>query len=209
MYTTLSIVLLCLEGCLIGFFVFKTIKNRKAFSKKTPWYAVPVFILVYCLYIIGYIYTGKELTFFVILKMIPTTLEAFVFKVDVGIVTELSRINRWYFVAAIIATLLAGTTLVASVVGLWGAKLSNSRRITRAIMQGKEFVLGDSEEALSYAKKNGAIVVTFGGNDSVKKLIEQKYTVLTGNFSKENKLLKRRFDGRKSCPQRFLTSFLN
>lgn len=204
MYTILSIVLLCLEACLIGFFVFKTIKNKKAFSKKTPWYAVPVFILVYCLYMIGYIYSGNELTFFVILKMLSTTLEAFVFKVDVGIVTELSQINDWYFVATIIAMLLAGATLVASIVGLWGAKLSNSRRIIRAIKQGKEFVLGDSEYALSYAKKNDAIVLTFSGNDSVKKLIEQKHTVLVGNFSKENKLLKRRLGGGKSCKHRFV-----
>ena len=204
MYTTLSIVLLCLEVCLIGFFVFKTIKNRKAFSKKTPWYAIPVFILVYCLYIIGYIYTGKELTFFVILKMIPTTLEAFVFKVDVGIVTDLSQINNWYFAAAIIATLLAGATLVASIVGLWGAKISNSCRIARAIKQGKELVLGDTEEALSYAKKNDAIVVTFGGNDRVKKLIEKKYTVLASNFSNGNKSLKRRFGGGKNCIHQFL-----
>ncbi len=204
MYTTLSIILLCLEVCLIGFFVFKTIKNKKAFSQKTPWYAVPVFILVYCLYVMGYIYSGKELTFFVILKMIPTTLEAFVFKVDVDIVTGLSRINDWYFLAAIIATLLAGATLVASIVGLCGAKLSNFRRATQAIKQGKEFVLGDSEYALSYAKKNDAIVITFSGKDSVKKLIEQKHTVLAGNFSKGNKLLKRRLCGGKSCTHRFV-----
>lgn len=204
MYTTLSIVLLCLEVCLISFFIFKTIKNKKAFSKKTPWYSVPAFLLVYSLYMIGYIYSGKEVTFFVVLRMIPTTLEAFVFKVDVGIVTDLSQINNWYFAAAIIATLLAGATLVASIVGLWGAKLSNFRRITLAIKQGKELVLGDSEEALSYAKKNDALVVTFGGNDRVKNLIENKYTVIAGNFSKENKSLKHRLCDGKSCTHRFV-----
>ena len=57
--------------------------------------------------------------------------------------------------------------------------------------------------ALSYAKKNDAIVITFSGNGSVKKLIEQKHTVLAGNFSKENKLLKRRLCGGKSCAHLF------
>lgn len=203
MYTILSITLLCLEVCLMGFFVFKTIKNKKAFSQKTPWYAVPVFLLVYFLYMMGYIYSGKEVTFFVVLRMIPSALEAFLFKVDVGTVTELSKINPWYFATTIIATLLAGATLVASIVGLWGAKISNRCRVKRAIKQGKEFVLGDSECALSYAKKNGAIVVTFSGSESVKKLIEQKYTVLVGKSSKENKTLIRKFDGRKTCIHRF------
>ena len=209
MYTTLSIALLCFEACLIGFFVFKTIKNKKAFTQKTPWYAVPVFLLVYSLYMMGYIYSGKELTFFAILKMIPTTLEAFVFKVDAGIVMELSQINSWYFAAAIIATLLAGATLVASIIGLWGTKISNRCRINRAIKQGKELILGDCEEALSYAKKNGAIVITFNGSDSVKKLIEQKYTVLVGNFSKENKALKRKLDGGKSGIHTFFNKIFN
>lgn len=203
MYTILSIVLLCLEVCLIGFFVYKTIKNKKAFSKNTPWYAVPVFLLVYCIYAMGHIFSGKALTFFVILNIIPATLEAFIFKLDLEIITGLSKINDWYYAAAIIAILLAGATLVASVFGLWGARLSNSHRISKAIKQGKELVLGDSEYALSYAKKNAAAVVAFGGGDSVKKLIEQKYAVLAASLSKDNKALKRRLYGEKNCIHRF------
>lgn len=67
-----------------------------------------------------------------------------------------------------------------------GQKISNLCCVNRAIKQGKEFVLGDSECTLSYAKKNGAIVVTFSGSDSVIKLIEQKYTVLVGSKGEEN-----------------------
>lgn len=65
---------------------------------------------------------GKRGDFFVVLRMIPSALEAFVFKVDVGTVTELSQINYWYFAATIIAMLFAGAKLVASIVGLWGKK---------------------------------------------------------------------------------------
>ena len=204
MYTTLSILALCIEILLLSYFTYKTIRLKTVFSEKTIRYTVPVFLLVYCLYTIGYIYSGKELTFFVMLKMIPTTLDAFVFNVDVELVTELSQVNNWYFAATIIATLLAGATLVASVVGLWGAKLSNARQTARAIKQGKELVLGDSEETLSYAKKNNAIVVIFGDNDRAKKLIEKKYTVIACNISKKNISLKRKFGSVKDWLSRIL-----
>ena len=198
-YTILSCIALCIEALLIGFFVLKTVKNKKPFSKKTLWYAVPVFILVYCLYTIGYIYSGDKLTAFTILVLIPATLETFVFKVNMGMVSGLSQVNGCYYAAMVIALLLAGATLIASLIGLFGAKLSNAWKVKKSLKAGTEFVLGDSVSALFYAKNNGAVVLNFGGSDSAKKLIEKNVMVLSANRSLRNKFCERKLFGRKNA----------
>ncbi len=194
-YTILSIIALCAEIALIAFFVYKTFKTKKAFSKKTLWYAVPTFCVTFYLYVVGYVYSGAKFTFLSVFVLIAETLESFVLKVSLDTVLGLTLANDWYYAATAIAVSLMGLTLIASVIGLWGANVINRLKVKKAIKDNREFILGNGESALNYARNNpDAVIVTFEKGKKINELIESGCLVISADIEKDNPWLKKQIE---------------
>lgn len=183
MYTWLSIAALIAEAILLAYVIIQGVRRGEVISKRAFWYAIPVFILVYALYVIGYSYTGEEMYITVFLKFASAALQTFVFDIELSFVKDLALDNGVYLAAMTIGFLFAGATLVASLISLFGASIMNVFRVKKAIKGNAEFVLGDSEDALSYARRNGAVVVALTSGDRARQIMSGHIGLIRTWFS--------------------------
>lgn len=182
-YTVLSVIFIAIEAALIGYFIWHTVKYKKPFSKATLWYALPVFLVVYALYVMAHIYSGGGWSVFALLNIVSSSLEAFVLKLDDTVITPLATDNALYLVAMAVALVLAGATLAASVITLWGYMRRNAYKVGKAIAKNCDIVLGNSPSALRYAKNNNAVIISFEGEDKAEELVLQGYNAVVCNLN--------------------------
>ncbi len=186
MNTVISIILLCCEVAVIAVSVALSIHFRKIFSKKALWYFLPVFAIVYAVYMTGYIYSDEIWSVSVVFKLIATSLSAFVFGIDLDYISDLAVANSVYNAAAVVAFVLAGVTLVISAIALFGRKMINAHHVRKAIKNGKEFVIGFDDAAREYAKINKAIVIAKLKDDEFDYCYAINIPVINRNFDSDN-----------------------
>jgi len=197
-YSLLSIFLLCLEVAVFLFFIIRNHIRKKQFSKDNLWYIVPVFIIVFCLYLMGIIYTSKStnetITAFDILDLLSDTIETFAGAVPTDKIKSLANSCGWYYAAAVIGAILACATTIISIISLLKARVSNYFKLKRIFNNGGVFVYGCSSSSKKYAKENNAVLLV---EPKYKKELlseglticvlrkEQKNSKLTHNFKKD------------------------
>lgn len=186
MYTFLIIAALVFEAILAAVIVYNCVRRRQIISQKTLWYAIPVFILIYFLYATGYTYAGNEWTAVAAINMLSATLRAFVFDISTSYVEALTGANPAYLVAVCIAFVFAGATTISSVIAFFGRRLVNGARLAAAIKNGREFVLGTSENSISYAERNGAIIVAPVTDAQLHELMRRSIPVLRRDLGAEH-----------------------
>lgn len=191
LYNILTAIALIYEAGLIAYFVmqrfFKYKKNDDAISEKTAWYIVPVFFLVFFIYAMGFTYAGEQWSGPLVIKIFTTSASAFVLNVDLEHIEPLARDNIAYTIAVMIALILAVSTVVVTALALFGERAKNWRRVNAAIKRGKEFVIGSSDNAVSYAKRNDAVLVADLPTEKFMSLINGRVRVIRRTFFGKNK----------------------
>ena len=179
MYTELSIFFICAELALVGVLAHLVFTKKSNIDKKSLIYALPVFLLVYAMYMTANVYNGEEITFFVIFNYIHKTLEVFGLEVDLDVLRALSVANPTFAVAAAGACVLSFITTAFSVFVLFGAMIGNYVRKRRLFRDGADVVLGASPDSIEYATTNPRTVLWVDKLERPRynELIRQGYAV--------------------------------
>jgi len=161
MYNALAILFLIAEIATIGAIAVITYlmyrKHKTVLSKKSLWYLIPSFALIYLLGLTARFYSGVKVDFFVCFDLVNTTFDVFGFQTD-DYVIEICK-NGIFYADFVIAYLLAVVTVVTSVLGLFGLRIHNWSVRRAAYKKGCDLVLGDSDSACEYLKANPGSVM--------------------------------------------------
>ena len=188
MYTELSIFFLCIETLLIALLVYLLFWKKAIVDKKSLIYAVPVFVVVYALYLMATAYNGEKIDFYTCFTLVKKVLELFAMKVEVALVRPLSEANGWYFVAVAIACILTLGTSVFGILVLFGATVSNAYKKWKNFMAGGDIVVGVSPNSLAYlgAHKNAVLWVESIEKAKYTDLLKQGYIVHKAKLNAKN-----------------------
>ena len=179
MYTALSIFFLCVEIGLIAIFGYLVVKKKAVVDKNSLVYLLPVFLLVYALYLTATVYQGIELTFYTFFLLIHETLSMVSMELNDALVLPLSNANPWFHAATIGACVLSFLTVVFSVFALFGATISNGIKKRSRFKTGCDIVIGASKSSFEYLKNNPNAVLWVEQMDrkTYLSLLKQQYAV--------------------------------
>ncbi len=179
MYTGLSIAFLCIEAALIGLLGYLIVQKKAVIDKKSLIYLLPVFVLVYALYLTATAYNGTEFTFYTLFLLIHETLSMVSMELNDALIMPLSTANPWFHAATIGACVLSFVTVVFSVFVLFGAAIANGLRKRRSFAMGEDIVISASPSALQYVKahKNAVLWVEQIDREAYRDLIKRQYVV--------------------------------
>lgn len=143
---------------LIVFFIAVAVVGmltRTLISKKTFFFAVPIFLIVWGLYILGYRYSRGFFDFTALLECFSASLKAFTFEIKRDYVAALIADDPIYKIDIYSAVVLSGTTLISSGLGFCKMFLVNvCRRLSRSLFRSPDIVVGFNDHALEYCRKN-------------------------------------------------------
>ncbi len=188
MYTGLSIAFLCIEAFLIGMLVYFIFFKKAIIDKKSLIYILPVFILIYCMYITAMVYNKVQLDFYTFFYLIPTALEFLAMSIEWEYLQPLCNSNAVFNAALIVACLISVITLVFSVFVLFGTRIANVLRKRKIFSVGGDIVLGASPSAIEYLKahKNTVLWVEKWDKNICLDLIKQGYAVHKATLCPKN-----------------------
>ncbi|MBQ2740948.1 MAG: hypothetical protein IJF39_04960 [Clostridia bacterium] len=179
MYTVISILFLCMEAGLVGLLGYRMVKKKAVVDKNSLVYLVPVFLLIYSLYLTATIYQGTSLTFYTLFKLIHETLSMIAMDLNDEILLPLSEAEPWFYAATIGACILSVLTFIFSVFALFGSTIANAIRKHKRFLSGGDIVIGTSASALEYLKKHPTAVLWVESIDKqdYSSLLKQGYAV--------------------------------
>lgn len=156
MYLAFGIVFLVLLLALAAGIVVTLVRSLKekdeVISKKNLLYLVPVFLIVYFLHVTASAFNGKKLDFFYCYSLINAVFDALKAKTINELLTPLCNAYPVYYVDFALAFLLGAAAAILSVASFFGHRLRNFFSV-KSLLGGKcDVVLGDSDEAVKYAK---------------------------------------------------------
>jgi len=192
-WNILNLLLLLAEIAVFGFILFVSIvilfcRPAKKRSSGTFRVIVAVFAINLCVYAIPCGYSkGKNVIFYDFLDCVSNAIKHFVGEVtNLSYVTEYATAFPVFKFIFSIAFLLALASTGLTAFWIFNLKYSNKRRAVKALKKDYcDVVIGTSDLALSYAKKNpGTVVLADSGceQEALERLIESGYTVLCRNF---------------------------
>lgn len=189
MWHFVSVLLLAAEILLLVGMVIGRACHKK--WNKTLLFLGLVFLMNLALYLVPYLYGILEQktsgnTVFYLLNSILAAAKLFVGDIDTDLVSQFSVTVPVYTAAYLVGALLALFTTVSTALETFGTRIRNHFRLNRALKkQMCDIVLGDSENALLYARNSGAVVLLeeSGNRDRALALMEDGYIVLCQDFS--------------------------
>lgn len=179
MYTVLSILFLCVEIILLGTLGYFVFKKKASIDKQSLIYLLPVFILVYAIYLTATVYNGTDISFYTLFSLIHKTLVMIAMELNEELVGPLSNANGWFCAATIGACILSFVTVVFSAFVLFGAAFINEIKKRRIFAEGGDVVIGVSPSSLEYISNHKSSVIWAEHIDRGEylDLIKRGYTV--------------------------------
>ena len=158
MYLAIGIVILAISLLVMGVTVLTLVRSAKnrgeIISKKNLFYFIPSFLMLYFFYFTASVYNGKEINLFYGISIVNTVLDTLKFKPTVDLILPISQAYPIYYVDFVLAMVLADATLILSVASFFSQRIHNYFAVRKRIRQRCDIVLGDSADAVKYAKNN-------------------------------------------------------
>ena len=155
----MSLILLIAEILLLVFCVIYLLLTKSIVDKKTFIFSVPIFIISFLLYSLGYVHVNNEYSMLGFLESIVAAIKAFGFEIEVDIMLELSLIDPIYRAGIYLSTIISGLTLVLSILGIFKIAIINSLRVIKNIYFKKsDIVIGYDDDAIFYCKNSKAVL---------------------------------------------------
>lgn len=178
------IISLAMAGVITATLVLSLKDGDEFISKKNLLYIVPTFLILYFLHITAAAFNNAEMDFFYCLNLINTAMEVLKFKIQGSLLAPLCREYPIYYVNFALAFALSGVTVILSVSSFFGRRLRNFIFVRAFLRAGKDVVLGDSKDALKYAKNEKKCVLLCGeiSRKRYADLLKSGYTVLKAEF---------------------------
>lgn len=165
---------------------------RKSSAAKTFIFACMVFGLNFGLYALPWLYSkyvlGDDVNFALqVLSSVSCTIKQFVGEVRIDEVDAYAKLFPIYTWTFCIGAGLAIVTTFGAAISVFGKKIKNSWRVSH-MLRGNccDIVVGGSEDALDYARRNKNTIVLVDEKAEqtyVKSLIGEGYAVLQKNFA--------------------------
>lgn len=160
----------------VGFYLVLSIFKKAFLDKTTILYSIPVFIIALITYITGYMSSNETMTFAGFSQCVVASLKSFSFEIQTGVAGNLYQTNGLYAGCLNTVIVLAGLTLISSVLGFFKIKFVNFIRVKINIHKGKDIVVGYTELGLGYAKRNkGSVLVV---DPTIHKLSSEERKLL-------------------------------
>ena len=190
MYTALSVIFLVVGVSLIGLLAYMVFAKKAIIKNGSLIYAVPVFLLVYFMYVTGMVYSETELGFYSLFSLISKSLEIFAMSLDYELLRPLAEDYPIFDAALIVACVLSFITVVFGVVVLFGKRISNKYRKHKVFVSEGDIIIGYSKDGVEYLKqnKNSAMWAEKIDGAVYKELIGKGYTVHKAPLSSEKVL---------------------
>lgn len=155
MINTISVIVIIIEALLIVTYLIYGFKTKTIIDKKNLIYTLPVFLVMFVLYIVGAVYTKNEFTFSDISEAAVSSIEAFAFKFNKEFIESALNDSISYKISIYSGTIICGYTLISAFSGLFKIRIYNwiASYIHIKFRDG-EIVIGNSPNALIYAENN-------------------------------------------------------
>lgn len=153
MLTTFGILFLILESIFLIFIVAMILFRKRIFDKETIILTIPTFLILFLIYLVGAIDSGEDFTFYSFFNVITNSLDAFKFEAKTSSVAGALE-NPFYNASLIVGVLLAGLSLVFSVLGFFSVSIVNFHMVNRRMKKEVDIVIGYNEESIQYCKRN-------------------------------------------------------
>ncbi len=190
MYTTLGIVFLVVGLGLIGLLLYMVFARKGIIQKKSLIYTVPVFFLVYFMYLTGVIHSGEKITFYLLFSLINKTLGIFGMNLDYSLLRSVAEAYPIFNAAVFVACVLSLITVVFGVLVIFWKRISNAFRKTKIFAQNGDVLIGYSKDSIEYLDHNENTVLWAENIDEklYVELIKKGYTVCRAPLTAERVL---------------------
>lgn len=197
MYLAFGIIILSALIFMTGIIVYTLIKSLKEgeeiISKKNLIYIVPLYCIVYLLYVLASVYSREEMDFFHFFTLLYYTAESVIkFKLQTGLIMPLCDAVPIIKADLIIACILCFFAVTLGVLSLFSQRIRNFVSVRVRLYKGCDIVPGDSKSALRYIKnyKNCILLGTDITRQRYNELVKDGITVLRMPFAAQPLLKK-------------------
>ncbi len=184
--TTISAIFLAIEIAILITFVTLAIVRDTLISKSNILYFIPLFAMIFVLYLLGISDVNDEMTFLHVMDAISSSIKSFAFEINSDLVGSLLNSNVVFKAAFYLGILMASLTVLDSFLGLFKKGITNAIRVRKAIDSKCDFLLSIDEHSIEYAKHNNALVMCDSLSDSDKDMLyENKIAYLQKVFNEK------------------------
>lgn len=185
MYTALGILFLAVGLGLIGLLAYMIFARKATIDKGSLIYAIPVFLLVYSMYIVGMVHSKAEIAFHSLFSLIGKSLRIFAMDLNYDLLRSVSEEYPVFYAATVVICILSFVTVAFGVAAVFGKRISNRRRKAKILASNGDVVIGYSNDSIEYLKHNKNTVMWAENisKETYFKLIGQGYTIHKAPFS--------------------------
>ena len=168
------------------FFIFK--KSNMLKSIKAPIFIGLVFLLNTAIHICATAHINEKISILCIFDSITCAVKAFVCDIQTESVKDYVSADMLHKIIYGIGIGMAIVTTSITAIALFGSRIENAFRITFTVWGSRDIVVGNSELALSYAKKHKKTIILLPENadpNLMSNLIADKYMVIKRKLTKQ------------------------
>lgn len=152
------IILICLI-IILGFALFIGIFTKGFISKKNLAFFVPMLVILFFIYYLGYSYQGS-VDFLTFIECLGGGLKGFKFEVIRAALQPYMKDNVIYAIDVYAGVIMSGLTLVSGVLGFFKVAIVNFCASNKRLVSNKlDIVFGYNKQAIAYAKKHNNSVL--------------------------------------------------
>ncbi len=194
-YTVFSVMVLVLEICLVGYYLYTAVRNNKFISKGTVFYFIPLSLLLFILYMLGAKYAaeqnGVSMTLIDYAKILKGAIAATVFDVEEKYTAQLMAASFPFRTAFGVALALSIVCVYISIVSVTINYIVNKFRIASVLRNDCDVLIGENEYTAMYAKSRKQVIVVTDEYKSQQRdfYFEQHIAFISKPFD-ENMLVK-------------------
>lgn len=191
MWNIVNVFLIIFEISILSWFVFSKFQKRKV--NDTIIFLVLVFIsnLIVCLLPFLYSVVAKHEEYNYVIETlvcVKQAIELYIGGINVDIATTFSKDVSLYTYSYALGVILAMLGTISAAIEAFSTRIANYYRVNKKLKNSEcDIVLGSSDLALKYAKKNNGLVLVDNNINKEKYLglIDEGYTVLKKDFNNE------------------------
>lgn len=152
------IILICLI-IILGFALFIGFFTKGFISKKNLAFFIPMLIILFIIYYLGYRYQGNT-DFLTFIECLGGAIKGFKFEVVRNAVQPYMKENVIYAIDVYAGVIMSGLTLVSGVLGFFKVAIVNFFASNKRLVSNKlDIVFGYNKQAIAYAKKHNNSVL--------------------------------------------------
>lgn len=164
----MSVLFLIIIIILVSVFVVTSLLTKSFIDKKNAFYFIPLLLINFFLYYVGYTYKGNTIDGITFFEMLAASLKCFSFEIKREYVAALMNDNFLFAIDVYTSVILSGLTLFSTLIGFFKISIFNFLRSFFSLKFSKpDIVVGYSENAIKYCRANKNTILCIDTSDKV------------------------------------------